>query len=388
MSITNGPNLGLMVNGAQGEAHYSQFMAFLRGVDALVQCKVKSATTAAQPGSPTDGDTYLLPTGSTGAAWASNDGKIARWSSAASAWEFYTAQNGWETYAQDTGVYWFRVGGAWTSQLKVGNGTASTTTTTGDLVVAGGVGIGGALFVGGQSNFSCTLSGGSTSLGNSYSTVFQNTGGTNRCFIGVAQANPSGASTAGTTGFEARADLNGNATNIPSGDFIGVTGSTRINTGTASGSVVRGVGCQGSVSSQNASVTVSDARAFWALAVLATGPVTNAYGFFSDNQKASGTTNSFAFYAAAQSLGGFSFYSAGTGPASFGDYVDLRGAGNILKVNGAQVIAAQQTGMGATLGASTAGATYTAAEQTMLQNVYNKMVSMETKLKAHGLIAT
>lgn len=67
---------------------------------------------------------------------------------------------------------------------------------------------------------------------------------------------------------------------------------------------------------------------------------------------------------------------------------DLRlASGKVLKVNSTQVIAAQQTGMGATLGAATAGGSYTSAEQTMLQAVYNKMVSLETKLKAHGLIA-
>lgn len=95
-----------------------------RGLDALVQSKVKSATTTAQPGSPSNGDTYLLPTSSTGAAWAGNDGKIARYSSVTSAWEFYTPQNGWETYAQDTGTYWFYVSGAWTTQLNVGGNLA------------------------------------------------------------------------------------------------------------------------------------------------------------------------------------------------------------------------------------------------------------------------
>jgi hypothetical protein len=44
--------------------------------------------------------------------------------------------------------------------------------------------------------------------------------------------------------------------------------------------------------------------------------------------------------------------------------------------------------MGATLAAATAGAAYTVIEQAMLQAVYNKMVSLETKLKAHGMVAT
>lgn len=126
MTLAYGSNLGLLVNAAPGEGHYTAFQQLLRGLDALVQCKVKSATTAAQPGSPADGDTYLLPTSSTGASWAGKDGKIARYSTIAAAWEFYTPQNGWETYAQDTGTKWRRVSSAWTSNLTV-NGAFSAT---------------------------------------------------------------------------------------------------------------------------------------------------------------------------------------------------------------------------------------------------------------------
>lgn len=42
----------------------------LRRLDALVQLSAVSATTTAQPASPSDGDIYLLPTGKTGATWA------------------------------------------------------------------------------------------------------------------------------------------------------------------------------------------------------------------------------------------------------------------------------------------------------------------------------
>ena len=58
-----------------------------------------------------------------------------------------------------------------------------------------------------------------------------------------------------------------------------------------------------------------------------------------------------------------------------------------LKMDGTKVLTEQQTGMGATLSADTAGATYTSDEQGMLQAVYDKMVDLETKLKLHGLIA-
>ena len=104
MSISNGPNLGSMVDGLAGDPNYDQYMYFLRQHDTLVMPNVKSATTVAQPTSPTNGDSYILPTGATGAAWAGNAGKIARYSVASSqtAWEFYTPKAGWSVYVQDT----------------------------------------------------------------------------------------------------------------------------------------------------------------------------------------------------------------------------------------------------------------------------------------------
>jgi hypothetical protein len=59
-----------------------------------------------------------------------------------------------------------------------------------------------------------------------------------------------------------------------------------------------------------------------------------------------------------------------------------------ISFGGTQILTSQQTGLGTTLGAATAGALYTAAEQTMLQNAYNKILALETKLKVHGLVAT
>lgn len=74
---TFSPNLGLvrLVEGqAQGEAAVNEAN---NRIDALCQLSVKSRTVAAQPGSPADGDRYLLPpSGCTGAQWSGNDGRI------------------------------------------------------------------------------------------------------------------------------------------------------------------------------------------------------------------------------------------------------------------------------------------------------------------------
>lgn len=101
MTVTVGPNLGVMVNGASGEAHYAQLMAFMRMVDGAVMPHAKSWTTIVQPVSPTDGDVYIVPVGATGTNWAGQDKKFARWSTVQAAWEFYTPKTGWEILVED-----------------------------------------------------------------------------------------------------------------------------------------------------------------------------------------------------------------------------------------------------------------------------------------------
>lgn len=74
MSLTNGPNLGLLVNGVAGEGHYTDLMKQWRGLDALVMPNVKGYLTNTPPGSPSDGDCYIVGAAPTG-AWAGNGGK-------------------------------------------------------------------------------------------------------------------------------------------------------------------------------------------------------------------------------------------------------------------------------------------------------------------------
>src|SRR5690349_4650996 len=69
---------------AQKQVTYNSAMALL---DQLVQPAVKSRTTAAPPGSPAEGDAYVVAPSATG-AWAGKDGKLAAWLSGA--WSFTT----------------------------------------------------------------------------------------------------------------------------------------------------------------------------------------------------------------------------------------------------------------------------------------------------------
>lgn len=135
MALTDGPNLGLLVNGAQGEAHYPELMKQFRGLDSLVQCKVLSATTTAQPGSPTDGDTYIVPVGATGASWAGKDGKVARYSSVAAAWEYYTPHRGWRATSQANDTEYYYSGSAWVPQYAARIDAVGSNVAASDLTI-------------------------------------------------------------------------------------------------------------------------------------------------------------------------------------------------------------------------------------------------------------
>ena len=112
MALTNGPNLGLLVNGNAGEGHYSELMKQWRGLDALVMPNAKGYLTNTPPGSPSDGDLYIIGAAPTG-AWAGQGGKVTRWSSVANAWEFYAPKNGWMIQANSARETYRYTGGAW-----------------------------------------------------------------------------------------------------------------------------------------------------------------------------------------------------------------------------------------------------------------------------------
>lgn len=96
---------------AQAQKHVTVNESLLR-LDALVQLSARSATTATQPGSPSDGDLYLLPAGKTGAAWsAMADGAMAYYRDGA--WEELTPNTGWRCYAEDEAALYARNASAW-----------------------------------------------------------------------------------------------------------------------------------------------------------------------------------------------------------------------------------------------------------------------------------
>lgn len=112
--MSQSTRLGLpFLAAAQAQKHVTVNETLLR-LDALVQLSAKSATTASQPASPSDGDLYLLPPGKTGAAWsAMANGALAYCRDGV--WEELTPNPGWRCYVADEAALYARNASAWKS---------------------------------------------------------------------------------------------------------------------------------------------------------------------------------------------------------------------------------------------------------------------------------
>jgi hypothetical protein len=133
MTNTLGPNLGLLVNANTGEAHDANLRLFLKGIDCLTMPNVKGYLTNTPPGSPVDGDTYIIGAAPTG-VWASSAGKVTRYSSLAVAWEFYTPKNGWMLGDNTTRALYRYTASAW--EVFVGAKATVTGSRAGNAALA------------------------------------------------------------------------------------------------------------------------------------------------------------------------------------------------------------------------------------------------------------
>jgi len=141
MALSNGPNLGVLVDGGIGETHYNALMAQWRAFDALIQAKVVSSSIATPPGSPVDGACYVVPSGATG-VWSSHIGKIARYSTKQTAWEYFTPKKGWVVHNDATDVFLKYTGSAWavyglTGYSSLQNFADDAAAAVGGIVVGG-----------------------------------------------------------------------------------------------------------------------------------------------------------------------------------------------------------------------------------------------------------
>lgn len=128
--LTTGPNLGVLDNGEYGEQNYAELLRLFRAIDTLVQAHVKSATLATPPTTPSEGDTYIVPAGATG-AWAGKDTQLARWTARSAAvtpqWEFFVPKRNWLVGVDDSGA---------NGELLRFTGTAWSRTTTPALPIS------------------------------------------------------------------------------------------------------------------------------------------------------------------------------------------------------------------------------------------------------------
>ncbi len=117
MSVSNGPNLGVMINATDGDGYGTAFRKLLRVIDAFVMSSVISKTTATPPGSPANGDRYIVAASPTG-AWSGHTDAIACWTmddpdNVGGVWQFFTPKAGWQVFNEADGTLYVWHSAAW-----------------------------------------------------------------------------------------------------------------------------------------------------------------------------------------------------------------------------------------------------------------------------------
>ncbi len=95
---------------AQAQKHVTHNEA-LRVLDGIVQLSVKDRDLTAPPGSPSEGDRYIVAATATG-EWAGWEGDVALWTDGA--WLRLPAREGWRAWVEDEGILLVRGASAWT----------------------------------------------------------------------------------------------------------------------------------------------------------------------------------------------------------------------------------------------------------------------------------
>lgn len=109
-------------------------------IERFVQPRVKSRTTSAQPGSPAEGDRYLLPGSPTGAQWSGQGGKFAAYYGG---WQFTSPHEGMSFWVDDADQMVVYNGSSWEVVGRQAAADADTTSAAG-TPAAGTTDVGGA----------------------------------------------------------------------------------------------------------------------------------------------------------------------------------------------------------------------------------------------------
>ncbi|MCH8240072.1 MAG: DUF2793 domain-containing protein, partial [Proteobacteria bacterium] len=121
--MSNSANLGLpFIEAAQAQKHVTHNEA-LKALDTVVQLAVLDRDFTAAPGSPANGDRYIVAAGATG-SWSGKDGEIAAFQDGA--WVFYAPREGWLAWVADEDklVAW---GGSTWGEVSGGGGSVNPT---------------------------------------------------------------------------------------------------------------------------------------------------------------------------------------------------------------------------------------------------------------------
>ncbi len=104
MSATTGPRNGIQHSWTLGESGWNTGMdANLKFADNFgMHLSVKDRDLLTPPGSPANGDTYIMPSGTLTDAWAARTvGDLAMWSTQDNAWRFKTPRLGYRAFVED-----------------------------------------------------------------------------------------------------------------------------------------------------------------------------------------------------------------------------------------------------------------------------------------------
>jgi hypothetical protein len=110
--MPDSPNLTLpYIQASQAQKHITHNEA-IQLLDGIVQLSVLSRIVAAPPGSPTDGDRYIVASAATG-LWAGWDLNVAFFTSGA--WVKLIPKPGWLAFSIADGAFYYWNGTAWTA---------------------------------------------------------------------------------------------------------------------------------------------------------------------------------------------------------------------------------------------------------------------------------
>lgn len=116
MPASTHPNLPLSYNWTLGDPYKPEMDANLVMLGAVVGLSVISRSLDTPPGSPANGDRYIVGSAPTG-AWSGQAGKVTLWIDGS--WRFYTPATGWLAWVQGENKLSVHNAGAWSAGVSL-----------------------------------------------------------------------------------------------------------------------------------------------------------------------------------------------------------------------------------------------------------------------------